>query len=260
MATQRAQQRRVYSGKVPDTLIAFGLAVAAGLCTFIGWAIAASRRNWSPTVFGVVMLLAAVAMVAISGGELLPTALDSGLSWRAAIGWLAFGALVVVTLHVAAHRLDLGANRMHRSALLVAIAIGLHNIPEGAAPFGAAMLSLQAGVVTAIAVGLHNIPEGIAVAAPVLAGGGSRLRALTYTAVATGGEITGTILAVLFAGVLTDSRTAALLAIVAGIMITLSVVELAPAGVHMLRQRNSTGGDSAGNSPVDTESISSPPT
>ena len=240
---------------MPDTLIAFGLAVAAGLCTFIGWAIAASRRTWSAKVFGSVMLLAAAAMVAISGFELLPTALDSGLSWRAAGGWLALGAVIVVTMRVVAHRLDLGANRMSRSALLVAIAIGLHNIPEGAAPFGAAMLSLQAGVVTAIAVGLHNIPEGIAVAAPVLAGGGSRLRALGYTAVATGGEITGTVLALIFAEALTDARTAALLALVAGIMITLSPVELAPAGVHLLRQSSPST-----DAPVDTAPIPSPPT
>lgn len=201
------------------------------------------------------MLLAAAAMIAISGFELLPTALDSGLSGRAAVGWLALGAVIVVALHVVAHRLDLGANRMSRSALLVAIAIGLHNIPEGAAPFGAAMLSLRAGVVTAIAVGLHNIPEGIAVAAPVMAGGGSRLRALGYTAVATGGELTGTVLALVFAEALTDARTAALLALVAGIMITLSVVELAPAGVHMLRQPAPPIPEA-----VDTPTITSPPT
>jgi ZIP family zinc transporter len=83
---------------------------------------------------------------------------------------------------------------------------------------------------------LHNIPEGIAVSAPVLASGGSRTRAFWYTAIATGGEILGAVIAVAFAETLTDSRSAALLALVAGIMITLSVVELGPAGVGLMRQ------------------------
>lgn len=201
----------------------------------IGWALAASRRSWPPRAFGAAMIVAAVAMVLISGFELLPTALDQGLGAAQVAGWVVLGAIVVVTMHVIAERLELGGSKLGRSALLVAVAIGLHNVPEGAAPLAAALLSWPAGVVTAVAVALHNIPEGLAVSAPVLASGGSRTRAFWYTAIATSGEISGAVLALLFAGALTDSRTAALLALVAGIMITLSVVELGPAGLGLLR-------------------------
>ncbi|MCB0914830.1 MAG: ZIP family metal transporter [Actinobacteria bacterium] len=221
-------------------LAAFALATAAALATMIGWALAASRRTWPPKVFGWAILLAAAAMLLISSLELLPSAISGGLSLPAALGWVVLGAVLVIALHYAADLFDLGGNRLGRSALLVAIAIGLHNVPEGAAPMAAALLSWPAGLVTALAVALHNIPEGIAVSAPVLASGGSRTRAFWFTAVATGGEIAGAALALVFSGVLTETRIAALLALVAGIMMTLSLVELAPSGWSLVRRRAAT--------------------
>lgn len=217
-------------------LAAFALASAAALATMIGWALAASRRTWPPKVLGYAILFAAVAMILISAGELLPTAVANGLSLPAALGWMAIGAAVVVGMHYVAGLVHLGGSALGRSAILVAVAIGLHNVPEGAAPMAAALLSWPAGLITAAAVALHNIPEGIAVSAPVLASGGSRTKAFWFTAVATAGEIGGAALALTFSGVLTEPRIAALLAFVAGIMVTLSVVELAPSGLGLVRR------------------------
>ncbi len=216
--------------------LAFALAAAAASATLLGWAIAASRRTWPPKVFGVVLLLAAAAMVLISGLELLPTAMRAGQSIGITVLWVGVGAGIVVAMHLVADRLGLGGNKLGRSALLVAVAIGLHNIPEGAAPVAAALLSWQAGVVTAVAVGLHNIPEGIAVAAPVMASGGTRAKAFRFTLIATGGEILGAALALLFAEALTPTNTSALLTLVAGIMISLSLVELLPGGIALMRR------------------------
>ncbi len=221
-------------------LAAFALASAAALATMIGWALAASRRDWSPRVFGWAILIAAVAMILISSLELLPSAVEGGLSVFAVGGWVVVGAALVVGMHYIAEFFEVGGSRLGRSALLVAIAIGLHNVPEGAAPMAAALLSWPAGLVTALAVALHNIPEGIAVSAPVLASGGSRKRAFWFTAMATGGEIAGAAIAFSFSGLLTEPRIAALLACVAGIMMTLSVVELAPSGLALVRQPAAT--------------------
>ncbi len=74
------------------------------------------------------------------------------------------------------------------------VAIALHNIPEGAVPFAATMISIRAGVITAIAIALHNIPEGMAVSTAVLAMGGTRRRALAYTGVSVLGEVAGALL------------------------------------------------------------------
>ena len=215
-------------------LAAFALALVAALATMLGWALAASRRRWSPRVFGFALLLAGIAMIAVSLLDLVPTALRHGLSpLPAGCGWGRSGR----GGRPACDRRPDGTRRLRlsRSALLVAVAIGLHNVPEGAAPVAAALLSWQAGIVTAIAVGLHNIPEGLAVAVPALAGGASRTRAFWLTAVATGGEIAGAALALAFAGMLSGDRTAALLAFVAGVMVTLSLVELLPSSRRLLR-------------------------
>jgi ZIP family zinc transporter len=206
----------------------------------LGWALAATRRTWPPQVFGLAMLASAVAMVVISGLELLPTALSSGMGTAATIAWAGLGAGLVVALRLVADRLEVGGNALARSGAIAAVAIGLHNIPEGAAPLGAAMLSWTAGVVTAIAVGLHNIPEGLAVSAPIMAAGAGRRKAFWFTAVATGGEILGALLALVFAEALTATRIGGLLALVAGVMITLSVMELGPAGARLLRHGRST--------------------
>ncbi len=216
--------------------IALLLAGAAASATMAGWLMATRGRSWPPKAFGAALLLAALAMILISGFELLPSAIAGGLSVAAAAAWAFAGGVIVVALQSLARRFGLGHNRLSRSATLIAVAIGLHNIPEGAATVAAAQLSVEGGVVTALAVGLHNVPEGIAVVAPVMASGGSRARAFWYTCIATGGEILGALIALAFAEALTQTRVAALLALVAGLMITLSVVELAPSGLTLLRR------------------------
>src|SRR5690606_12487410 len=58
-----------------------------------------------------------------------------------------------------------------------ALAIGIHNFPEGIATFTAALQDPALGVAIAIAIAIHNIPEGIAVAVPVYFATGSRIKA-----------------------------------------------------------------------------------
>lgn len=216
--------------------VALLLAAAAAGATFLGWGIAALRSSWPPRVYGTALLAAAVAMVAISALELVPSALAGGLSVPAVLLWAASGAAVVLLVRWAAGSLGVAGGPLGRSAVVVAVAMGLHNIPEGAVPAAAALISLPGGMVTAAAIGLHNIPEGIAVSAPVLAAGGSRLRALGYTAVSVAGEIIGAVLAVGFSRALSGAWTAGLLALVAGLMTSISVVELFPGGLALVRE------------------------
>jgi len=58
-----------------------------------------------------------------------------------------------------------------RAAWLLAIAVIIHNIPEGAAVGAAVANSLKDGVVLAIAIGIQNVPEGLAVALPLSTAG-----------------------------------------------------------------------------------------
>merc|ERR1712241_408888 len=60
-----------------------------------------------------------------------------------------------------------GTKELNRTGILTAIAIGIHNIPEGVATYISALSDLRVGASLAIGIALHNIPEGIAVATPV---------------------------------------------------------------------------------------------
>lgn len=217
--------------------LAFLLSLLAGSTTMLGWLIATTGRPWSPRVFGVTLLAVAVAMILISSLELIPTAMSNGLSIGATSAMVLVGAAIVVAMQLVAHRGRPASRTLAGSAALIAVAIGLHNIPEGGATAAAALLSVQSGLVTAAAVGLHNVPEGIAVAAPVIASGGSRVRAFWYTFIATAGEVLGAAIVLVLAEAFTGTRVSGLLAVVAGIMITLSLVEIAPSGLVLLRER-----------------------
>ena len=58
------------------------------------------------------------------------------------------------------------ANLM-RMGLFTALAVGIHNFPEGLATFTQALSEPQLGIPIAVAIAIHNVPEGIAVAVPV---------------------------------------------------------------------------------------------
>jgi len=211
------------------------LAVAAAAMTMLGWLIAVSRPSWRPRTSGWMLLLAGAAMLTVSAVELLPGALASGLDPVTLAAWFGGGALLVVLLHLAGRAVRTGGSDLQRSALVIAFALAVHNIPEGAAPYAAALISLQGGVVVALSLGLHNVAEGLAVATPVMAGGGTRKRAFWLTLVATGGEVAGAVIAFSLTEGISGAVAGGLVAFVAGVMITVSLLEILPASVRLLR-------------------------
>lgn len=234
-ALLKRRSNAVTLGGVDPSIAALLLASAAATATMLGWVLAAGRRSWPATVYGTSLLVAAGAMVAISSAEILPAAFSLGTPAEVVAGWFGLGVVIVLISHAIADRLGVSASRLERSSWLVAIAIGLHNVPEGAATATTALVSLDAGIAAAIVIGLHNIPEGLAVAAVVMAAGATRARAALLVGIATAGEILGAVAAVVAAGQISDTQAGPLLAAVAGIMISLSVVELLPAGLGLMR-------------------------
>jgi ZIP family zinc transporter len=117
-----------------------------------------------------------------------------------------------------------------RMGFFTAIAIALHNFPEGFATFISALNNMTTGISIAIAIALHNIPEGLAVALPVYHATGDRKKAFFY-ALGSGlaepiGAVIGFLILTPMMGDLTLGIT---FGVVAGIMVYISFDELLPA-------------------------------
>ncbi len=138
--------------------------------------------------------------------------------------------------------------RLMRIGLLSAIALGLHNFPEGIATFTAALNDVNMGITIAIAIALHNIPEGIAVSMPIYFATGSRAKAFGYSFLSGLVEPLGAFAAYFLASMmgfnLADSSVvmAAMLAGVAGIMVFISLDQLLPAAEEYGHHHLSTYG------------------
>jgi ZIP family zinc transporter len=119
--------------------------------------------------------------------------------------------------------------KLKRMGVLTALAIAIHNFPEGLATFSSALADPALGISIAVAIAIHNIPEGIAVSVPMYFATGSRAKAF-WLSFSSGlaeplGAVVGYFLLMPFFSELTFGL---LFAAVAGIMVFISLDELLP--------------------------------
>jgi zinc transporter, ZIP family len=126
--------------------------------------------------------------------------------------------------------------KLLRMGLFTALAISIHNFPEGLATFLAALQDPSLGLAIAVAVALHNIPEGISVSVPIFYATGDRKKAFTYSLLSGLSEPVGAGVAYLGlrffvggeSGAIPSQVMGVLFAGVAGIMVYISLDELLP--------------------------------
>ncbi len=126
--------------------------------------------------------------------------------------------------------------RLMRMGIFSALAIGIHNFPEGLATFLSGLQDPSLGMAIAIAVALHNVPEGISVSVPVFYATGSRRKAFTLSALSGLAEPIGALIAVFVlilifgtgGAVVPPELMGILFGAVAGIMVYISLDELLP--------------------------------
>lgn len=117
-----------------------------------------------------------------------------------------------------------------RMGIFTAIAIALHNFPEGFATFISAMDNMTTGIAIAMAIAIHNIPEGLAVALPVYHATGSRIKAFLYALISGLAEPVGAVIGFLILAPIMGELTLGItFGVVAGIMVYISFDELLPA-------------------------------
>ncbi|MCA9798628.1 MAG: zinc transporter ZupT [Cyanobacteria bacterium HKST-UBA06] len=124
---------------------------------------------------------------------------------------------------------ELRRRLLNRTGLLTALAIGVHNLPEGLVTFMAGYSNISWGLSIAAAIAIHNIPEGIAVALPIYQATNNKLRAFTMATLSGLAEPIGALLGyfVLWP-FMNDVTLGVIFALIAGIMIYISFDELIP--------------------------------
>lgn len=226
------------------------LTLGAGLATGIGSAIAFFARHTNKRLLSFSLGLSGGVMIYVSFVELLrqaDTTLAAAWGDRAgsAIATAAFfgGILLIGVIdrlvpsvenpHEArpVEQMEQRPDaRLKRMGLMTALAIAIHNFPEGIATFSTAVDNPTLGVAIAVAIAIHNIPEGIAVSIPIFYATGSRSRAFVLSLLSGLAEPVGAVLAwLVLMPLMTPTLMGCLLAGVAGIMVFISIDELLPA-------------------------------
>ncbi|WP_319470333.1 zinc transporter ZupT [uncultured Pseudodesulfovibrio sp.] len=241
-------------------LFAFGLTLFAGLSTGIGSALAFFARRTNTKILSLALGFSAGVMIYVSFVEIMVKARDAltgelgevTASWVTALsffGGIAFIALIdkFVPSYENPHEMhsieemdagleNLPKNEAHdfdklkRTGVFAAIAIAIHNFPEGLATFTAALTDPALGMAIAVAIAIHNIPEGIAVSIPLYYATGDRKKAFLYSFLSGLSEPVGALVGYLILmPFFTPTVFGVLFASVAGIMVFISLDELLPA-------------------------------
>ena len=238
-------------------LYAMAATTLAGLATALGGALGAIRRPGRQGM-AFAMGFGAGVMLAVSLMDMLPGALGRYLAAFAPLRAGAMAASLVLLGLAAGWLLERALpeeaaffggeeGRVLRSALVTALALVGHNLPEGAMTLFASLDDPAVGLRLAVAIGLHNLPEGLAVALPVLYATKSRGRAF-LAALASGlAEPAGALLAFgALGGRITASLVTGMAALVCGVMCWVSVAELLPTGLSLGRKETAAAGFGAG--------------
>lgn len=226
--------------------IALLLTTIAGLSTGIGSAIAYFIRNPKMSYLSFSLGFSGGVMIYVSFVELLPTAMETIGEYTSFIAFFV-GILFIGVIDMAIPETenpheykepgeppeqvpsnDQNQNLM-RTGILTAVAVGIHNFPEGLATFGMALSDVRLGLLIAMAIAIHNVPEGISVSVPIFYATGDRKKAAVYSFLSGIAEPIGAIIGfAILLPFLSPGVLAALLAFVGGIMVYISVDELLP--------------------------------
>lgn len=219
------------------------LSTIAGLSTLIGAFIVAVMKKRSEKMVCAALGFAAGVMLCVSFVDLYTEAKHQLTAFSTerlgalyAVLFIVLGVLIAVALdHFVPHGDydEKSGGKPHKDLFRVGfvstLAIGLHNLPEGIATFMTSYESATLGISITVAIALHNIPEGISVAMPIYFATGDKKKAFLYCFLSGIAEPIGALLAFLILRPFINGLTlGAILAVVAGIMIYISVEELIP--------------------------------
>mgnify|MGYP000317464553 CR=1 FL=1 len=232
-----------------DYVQALLLTLIAGLCTGIGSCIAFFTKKSNKTFLSVSLGFSAGVMIYVSMIEIFGEAQKYLIhelgemkgSWLTVISF--FGGMLIIAIidklvpeeenpHEIRKFESVVAEdyKLKRMGVFTAIAIAIHNFPEGIATFVSALQDPNIAIPVVFAIAIHNIPEGIAVSVPVYHATGSKLKAFKYSFLSGLAEPLGAVITwMVLMPFMNNLVFGIIFAAVAGIMVFISFDELLPA-------------------------------
>lgn len=235
-----------------NVLFAFGLTLFAGLSTGIGSLIGFYHKKVSPKFLAGALGFSAGVMIYVSLVEIFVKARSSlAIEFGEKKGYIFtviafFSGILIIALidklipsYENPHEINTEEKIEHKSVkekaklmrmgFFSAIAIGIHNFPEGLATFMSGLSNPTLGISIAVAIAIHNIPEGLAVSAPIYYATKSRRKAFLYSFLSGLAEPIGAIIGYfLLRPFFNDTTLGLVFGAVAGIMVFISLDQLLP--------------------------------
>jgi zinc transporter, ZIP family len=233
-------------------LFALGLTVFAGLSTGVGSLMSFFSKKFNPKFLAASLGFSAGVMIYVSMIEIFVKARDAleiyygpktGYIYTTLAFFVGVAVIAIIDKIIPSYEnpheisnidhekenAEQTDGRLMRMGLFSALAIGIHNFPEGLATFMGALTDPTLGISIAVAIAIHNIPEGIAVSAPIYYATKSRKKAFWLSFLSGLAEPVGALLGFfILRNVFNDGTFGLIFAGVAGIMVYISLDELLP--------------------------------
>jgi len=253
-----------------NVLFALGLTLFAGLSTGIGSLIGFLSKQFNPRFLTIALGFSAGVMIYVSMIEIFVKARDSlTVSFGDRMGYVLtvvsfFAGIAVIALidklipsYENPHEMNIEQKikdstdeqkrKLMRMGMFSALAIGIHNFPEGLATFMSGLTNPTLGVSIAVAIAIHNIPEGLAVSAPIFYATKSRKKAFVFSLLSGLAEPIGALIGYfVLRSIFNEATFGVIFASVAGIMVYISLDELLPTAEEYGEHHLAIGGLIAG--------------
>ena len=235
-----------------NVLFALGLTLFAGLSTGIGSLIGFMSKQFNPRFLTIALGFSAGVMIYVAMIEIFVKARDSlSVNFGNKMGYVLtvvsfFAGIAVIALidklipsYENPHEMnveqkikdstDEQKRKLMRMGMFSALAIGIHNFPEGLATFMSGLTNPTLGISIALAIAIHNIPEGLAVSAPIFYATKSRKKAFVLSFLSGLAEPIGALIGYfVLRSIFNETTFGVIFASVAGIMVYISLDELLP--------------------------------
>ncbi len=253
-----------------NVIFAFSLTLFAGLSTGVGSFIGLLSKKFNPKILIISLGFSAGVMLYVSMIEIFVKAKDSlslslgeklGYIWTVVAFFCGIFLIALIDKLVPAYEnphemniekkidksSDKDKSRLLRMGVFSALAIGIHNFPEGLATFMSGLTDPTLGISIAVAIAIHNIPEGLAVSAPIYYATKSRKKAFILSFLSGLAEPVGALIGYfLLRKFFNDLTFGFVFASVAGVMVYISLDELLPTAEEYGEHHLAIGGLIAG--------------